>query len=53
MHKEDVYLFSKLVIFLSIALIGFSGCTAQKSDEGYYDRANKASKEALEKLDKE
>ena len=53
MHKEDFYLRSKAIVFFTLALIAFSGCAAQKSDDGYYNRANKASKEALEKLDKE
>lgn len=53
MRNEGFYLLSKLVVFFCAAVIGFSGCAAQKSDEGYYDRANKASQEALDKLDKE
>lgn len=53
MHKEDFYLRSKLIILFSLVFIAFSGCASKKSDEGYYDRANKASKEALNKLDKE
>lgn len=44
----------KLVLILSsvIALL-FVACASKTTDSGYYDRANKVSKEALEGLDKE
>jgi hypothetical protein len=35
-----------------IILLGFAGCATKKSDDGYYERANKVSKEALNELDK-
>ncbi|MDO8454271.1 MAG: hypothetical protein Q7S59_06830 [Sulfurimonas sp.] len=45
---------NKLIILLSVAaLVGFVGCASKKSDNSYYDRANKVSKETLNELDKE
>ena len=44
----------KLILILSITLF-FSGCTSKKliQDNTYYDRANEASSESLEGLDRE
>ncbi|MFA6191606.1 MAG: hypothetical protein WC665_04560 [Sulfurimonas sp.] len=45
---------NKLIILLSaVSLLGLVGCTTPKSDNSYYDRANKVSKEAINELDKE
>ncbi len=45
---------NKLIMLLSVAaLVGFVGCASHKSDNSYYDRANKVSKEAINELDKE
>jgi len=45
---------NKFIILLSVvALLSFVGCATPKSDNSYYDRANKVSKEAINELDKE
>jgi len=43
--------YSVLVSFVFAFVL--NGCTAQKSDTAYYDRANKVSKEALIELERE
>ncbi len=43
---------SLLLLLMVIIVAGFTGC-ASHQDDGYYDRANKASEKALEKLDRE
>ncbi len=43
----------KNLVFVGLVVIGiFSGCSSHQND-GYYDRANKASEKALDKLDRE
>ena len=46
--------FKNLCIVLCLGAVGmsFTAC-ASHQDNGYYDRANKASEKALEKLDRE
>lgn len=42
-----------LVFIVSMVIVySFTAC-ASHQDDGYYDRANKASEKALEKLDRE
>ncbi len=54
-REDETELFTdKIRLFLAglILVTAFSGC-ASHQDEGYYDRANKASEKALNKLDRE
>ena len=51
--EEIKLLLHKSLLFIALIVIGiFSGC-ASHQDDGYYERANKASQKALEKLDRE
>jgi hypothetical protein len=46
-------LHKSLLLVLLVGVVGsFIGC-ASHQDDGYYERANKASEKALEKLDRE
>ena len=50
---EGIKLFHKSLLLIILLAVGsFIGC-ASHQDNGYYDRANKASKKALDKLDRE
>ena len=50
---EIVLLFNKKVLVAAcVVVLYLSGCTSHQ-DSGYYDRANKASEKALDKLDRE
>ncbi|WP_269138896.1 hypothetical protein [Sulfurimonas hydrogeniphila] len=40
------------MLVLLLAVVSFSGCVSHQ-DKGYYERANKASEKALQKLDRE
>jgi len=42
----------KYILILIFIGVGFNACTTHQ-DDGYYDRANKASEKALDKLDRE
>ncbi len=42
----------KCLLVSCVVLVAFSAC-ASHQDKGYYDRANKASEKALDKLDRE
>ena len=54
--REDVtkLFMDKVKVFLVVSVFAgiFTGC-ASHQDNGYYERANKASEKALEKLDRE
>jgi len=45
-------LYKNLLWVILVVVSSFNAC-ASHQDDGYYDRANKASEKALEKLDKE
>jgi len=42
----------KYILIFIFIVVGFNAC-ATHQDNGYYDRANKASEKALDKLDRE
>lgn len=50
--REGIKSVYKSILFIIFIFGIFSGC-AQHHDDSYYDRANKASEKALEKLDRE
>jgi len=55
-REEGIKLYSvkhmKYLFVSCLMLLAFSAC-ASHQDKGYYDRANKASEKALDKLDRE
>lgn len=45
---------NKFLLLLCLAVfLGLAGCATKESDSGYYDRANKVSKEAMSELDRD
>ncbi len=45
---------NQLFMFLGLlSFLGLSGCATKEKDSGYYERANKVSKEALSELDRD
>jgi len=52
MEGIKLLLHKSLLLVILVIIGNFTGC-ASHQDDGYYDRANKASEKALEKLDRE
>ena len=53
MEGIKLLLHKSLLLVILVGVVGsFIGC-ASHQDDGYYERANKASEKALEKLDRE
>ncbi len=52
MEGIKLLLHKSLILVILVVVGSFTGC-ASHQDDGYYDRANKASEKALEKLDRE
>lgn len=52
--KLSINKYVKMILIGAVCMTAFSGCAShQYKDKNYYDRANKASEKALDKLDRE
>lgn len=56
-REEEIKLYInkyvKMVLAGVLCTTAFSACASHQNDKNYYDRANKASEKALDKLDRE
>ena len=52
--KLSINKYVKMILIGVVCMTAFSACVSHKyEDKNYYDRANKASEKALDKLDRE